>query len=563
MSTEKHEILVVRLNGKNYSTWAFHFEIFVTGKDLWGHVDGSTPFPDKEKDKVAHAKWVVKDAQVMSWVLGSVDPNIVLNLRPYKTAATMWNYLKKVYNQNNAARRFQLEHDIALFKQDSLSISEFYSQFMNLWAEYTEIVYADLTSEGLSSVQSVHETTKRDQFLMKLRSEFEGIRSNLMHRNPVPSLDACFNDLLREEQRLLTQSIIEDQKVSTVPVAYVARGKTRSHEMSAVQCFCCKKLGHYASNCPDKVCKYCKKDGHVLKECPIRPPRRNVTAFTTSVDSSIPSNSVNPAPVQQNVPTASSVTPEMVQQMIISAFSALGISGKSSSSWYFDSGASNHMTSNAQFLTNIKKYFGNLKIHTADGNQLPITATGDISSSLTNVFVSPGLTSNLISVGQLVENDFQVQFSQSGCLVQDQQTGKIIAKGPKVGRLFPIQFSLPQSLSLPLLSCNSAIVDHQVWHKRLGHPNANVLHELLKSNFLGNKHTPSLNSVHFDCIPCKLGKSKILPFPTHQSNVTQPFDIIHSDVWGVAPVISHSHYKYFVTFIDDYSRFTWVYFLRS
>lgn len=103
MSTEKHEILVVRLNGKNYSTWAFHFEIFVTGKDLWGHVDGSTPFPDKEKDKVAHAKWVVKDAQVMSWVLGSVDPNIVLNLRPYKTAATMWNYLKKVYNQNNAA----------------------------------------------------------------------------------------------------------------------------------------------------------------------------------------------------------------------------------------------------------------------------------------------------------------------------------------------------------------------------------------------------------------------------------------------------------------------------
>jgi len=195
-----------------------------------------------------------------SWVLGSVDPNIVLNLRPYKTAATMWNYLKKVYTQNNAARRFQLEHDIALFKQDSLSIFEFYSQFMNLWAEYTEIVYADLTSEGLSSGQSVHETTKRDQFLMKLRSEFEGIRSNLMHRNLVPSLDACFDDLLREEQRLLTQSIIEDQKLSTVPVAYVARGKTRGYDMSIIQCFCCKKLGHYASNCPNKVCGYCKKD---------------------------------------------------------------------------------------------------------------------------------------------------------------------------------------------------------------------------------------------------------------------------------------------------------------
>jgi len=192
---------------------------------------------------------------------------------------------------------------------------------------------------------------------------------------------------------------------------------------------------------------------------------------------------------------------------------------------------------------------------------LPITTTGDISLSLTNVFVSPGLTSNLISAGQLVDNDCQVQFSQSGCLVQDQHLGKIIAKGPKVGRLFPIHFSLPSSLSLPLVSCNFAIVDYQVWHKRLGHPKANVLHDLLKSNYLGNKHNSSLNVVHLNCIPCKLGKSKILPFPTHQSNVTQPFEIVHSDVWGMAPIMSHAHYKYFVTFIDDYSRSTWVYIL--
>nr|KYP40137.1 hypothetical protein KK1_038537 [Cajanus cajan] len=198
--------------------------------------------------------------------------------------------------------------------------------------------------------------------------------------------------------------------------------------------------------------------------------------------------------------------------MIISTFSALGFSGKSSSPWYFDSGASNHMTNNTRFLTNIKRYLGNLNIHTAGGNQLPIIATGDISSSLTNVFVAPGLTSNLISIGQLVNNDCRVQFSQSGCLVLDQHSGMIIAKGLQVRRLFPIHFSLSPSLSLPLVSCNFVIVDYQVWHRRLGHPNSNVLHDMLKYGFLGNKHTPSLNDIHFHCIPCKLGKSKILPF---------------------------------------------------
>jgi len=117
------------------------------------------------------------------------------------------------------------------------------------------------------------------------------------------------------------------------------------------------------------------------------------------------------------VPT---LTPEMVQQIIFSTFYALGLSGKTSlpsSPWYFDSGVSNHMTNNVVALTNVTNYSGNLQTHTADGNNLLITTIGDISSSLTNVYVSPDLTSNLISIGQLVDNDCRVEFSKSSCLV--------------------------------------------------------------------------------------------------------------------------------------------------
>jgi len=62
---------------------------------------------------------------------------------------------------------------------------------------------------------------------------------------------------------------------------------------------------------------------------------------------------------------------------------------------------------------------------------------------------------------------------------------------------------------------------------------------------------------------CKLAKSKILPFHSNGHRAAHCFDIIHSDVWGISLVMSHAKYKYFVTFIDDYSRFTWIYFLRS
>ena len=49
----------------------------------------------------------------------------------------------------------------------------------------------------------------------------------------------------------------------------------------------------------------------------------------------------------------------------------------------------------------------------------------------------------------------------------------------------------------------------------------------------------------------------------HGIHAKKCFKIIHYDVWGVSPVISHAQYKYFVTFIDDYGRFAWVYFLQS
>jgi hypothetical protein len=197
--------------------------------------------------------------------------------------------------------------------------------------------------------------------------------------------------------------------------AYAAQGKPRGRDMSIIQCFCCKGFGYYAAKCPRKFCNYCKKDGHIIKECLTRPPKKTETTYTVSVGSS---------PLTQSAPTpVQSVTPAMIQQMIISAFSALGLSCKNlstSSPWYFDFTASNHMTNNVTSLTNVNEYFGNLKIHTADGSHLPIMTTGDVSSSLTDVFVSPGLTTNLVSVGQLVENDCKLEFSKSGCVVQDQ-----------------------------------------------------------------------------------------------------------------------------------------------
>ncbi|XP_042965903.1 uncharacterized protein LOC122299587 [Carya illinoinensis] len=310
-----------KFSGNNYSTWAFQFELFLKGKDLWGHINGTdcASNPDKSKD------WDVLDARIMSWLLGSVEPHIITHLRPHRTAHFMWTYLKKVYHQDNGARRFQLEHTIALFSHDNRSIQDYYSAFLTLWNEYSALVIADVPVASLSTIQSLHETRRRDQFLMKLRPEYESVRSSLLNRSPVPSLDVCFGELLREEQRLSTQASLEQSHGSSgfPPMAYAAQRRGPPVHSRTLQCFCCKEHGHIAANCPKKYCSYCKKKGHIIKDCRIRPQNRQAQAFQTSVahgSSSGASSDLAP-------PATNYCTPEMVQQMLVSALSAMGFQG--------------------------------------------------------------------------------------------------------------------------------------------------------------------------------------------------------------------------------------------
>ncbi|KAA8531088.1 hypothetical protein F0562_005797 [Nyssa sinensis] len=294
----------------------------------------NTSTSDTSQDVGSSPSWAVLDARIMSWLLGSVELHIVTNLRPHSSAQSMWAYLKTVYHQDNDARRFQLEHAIAMFQHGSLSIQDYYSAFLTLWNEYADLVTADVPVAALSTIQTLHATSRRDQFLMKLRPEYESVRSSLLNRSPVPSLDICFGELLREEQRLSTQALLEQShgNSGTATVAYAAQGRGPPLNSKNLQCFCCKEYGHIAANCPKKFCSYCKKKGHIITACRLRPQHRQAQAFQTSViippvATSAAHGSPSDASSVPAPPATNYCTPEMVQQMLISALSAMGFQG--------------------------------------------------------------------------------------------------------------------------------------------------------------------------------------------------------------------------------------------
>jgi histone deacetylase 1/2 len=64
------------------------------------------------------------------------------------------------------------------------------------------------------------------------------------------------------------------------------------------------------------------------------------------------------------------------------------------------------------------------------------------------------------------------------------------------------------------------------------------------------------------CDPCQQAKSHQLPYPISTSVSTAPLQLVFSDVWGPAPT-SVGRHDYYVSFIDDYSKFTWIYLLKK
>lgn len=272
-----------------------------------------------QQKKIALEEWEYKDAQIITWILNSIDPQMINNFRSFSTAQEMWNHLKRIYNQDNAAKRFQLELERANYKQGNLSVQKFYSGFLILWTEHSAIIHADVPKASLAAVQ--------DQFLKKLRPEFEVVRGALLNRNLVPSLDTCVGELLREEQRLLTQGTMSHDAFISEPVlvAYAAQSRGKGRDMRQVQCFTCKQFGHVARSCTTKFCKYCKQNGHVIFDCPIRPPRR--TQYPTQALHATTSSAAPPSITSAS--DGSSLQPEMIQQMVLAALSNMGIHGTS------------------------------------------------------------------------------------------------------------------------------------------------------------------------------------------------------------------------------------------
>jgi hypothetical protein len=135
-------------------------------------------------------------------------------------------------------------------------------------------------------------------------------------------------------------------------------------------------------------------------------------------------------------------------------------------------------------------------------------------------------------------------------LIKDHVTKKVLLRGPCRGGLYPIPSSFPPSFQKYAFVANKLSYDR--WHARLGHS----LHEVVRHvvhNY--NLSCSSLDNKEVICDACLRAKAHQLPYLVSTSRSSFPLELVFSDVWGPA-INSFGGKKYYVSFIDDCSKFT-------
>ena len=233
-----------------------------------------------------------------------------------------------------------------------------------------------------------------------------------------------------------------------------------------------------------------------------------------------------------------------------------------------DSGATTHMCSNKKAFTILYQLESPIKVTVGDGPALTAIGRGDVvlnmecpsseseSCTLHDVLYVPELSYNLVSVAKVSQKGKIVKFTSNACYILDKKH-KMIAKALKVEKLY--RFKCKPVHEHAGIATNSK---EDIWHKRFGHLGVSSLQRLSHDRLVDGYDYDVSQQLTF-CETCPQGKQHRTKFPSSDWRAGELLGLVHRDVCGKMNEKSLGGAEYFLSFIDDKTRYVWVYFLQT
>nr|GEX09639.1 retrovirus-related Pol polyprotein from transposon TNT 1-94 [Tanacetum cinerariifolium] len=215
------------------------------------------------------------------------------------------------------------------------------------------------------------------------------------------------------------------------------------------------------------------------------------------------------------------------------------------------------------FINFVWKFMGTVRF--GNDNVAAILGFGDLQWGnilITRFYFVEELGHNLFSVGQFCDSDLEVAFRRNACFVRNLE-GVDLLKGDRSTNLYTINLHEMASASPICLMARASSTKSWLWHQRLSHLNFDTINNLARNDLVLGLPKFKYHKEHL-CPLCEQGKSKRASHPPKPvPNSRQRLHLLHMDLCGPMRIASINGKRYVLVIVNDYSRYTWVHFLRS
>jgi len=485
-------------------------ELLLRKQNLWkkvimeGRSDPESDSEDRASNQAAIDKWDELDDVARGTIGLAIDDDQLIHIRSATTAKESWTALKQYHEKSTLANKVFLVRSICALKlEEGGDAKAHINQMQELFTKLN-----DLGESQLSTVWN------KIFLLSSLPKSYDTLVSALGARD---ESEVTFD--------VAKQHVISEYERHANVVDGTGDSVLKTIEKVSV-CFFCKKPNHQKKNCP-------KYKNWLAK--------RNI-----KVD---------------NSGASGGKTADKINSMADGNF--LFKVGKTHKDGYtMDSGATKHAVRDKSFFTEIDESYRST-VELANGELAKVNGIGkgylkllnekgNICKAIaTNVLYAPKLVGNVLSVRQLAKNGFKVEFDERICEIKHK--GQQVGVADIVNDLYVLR--QPDTVCAVLAHNDKCI---HTLHRKMGHRNPAAIRKMVLDDSIKGLQIIECG-IKEVCEVCMKGKMTRLPFPKKsKTESTAILDLIHSDVCGPMRTVTPSGKRYLVTFIDDYSNFSFV-----
>ena len=529
---------VEKLSDSNYHVWKEHIQSVLCLKDLDIYIEEDPPGVEGASDVVQArselAIWRRGDRKAKAIIRLALSDAHIEHTRDIETAKEVWASICNLFERHTLLNKLAARRN-------------FYTATMH--QSENVITFINRIKTLASTLKSMNVIIDDSEMAMAV---LNGLPDDYDHL--ISALDALGNEdesftlefvksrILQEEQRMNMRS--KASFVKAEAAALLAR--SRDDESHRTSCVWCSKPGNSPAQC--------FKLHPELKEKYNSARRRKASNNSAAL-------------VGRAASQDSSVTDD--PSMCLFTGPSTSQSGPPSSPWILDSGSSSHMTFDRSAFTTYAEV-DDVNIVVGTGQQTRVAGSGNVLVTLHNrgktsvvtlcdVLHVPSLSFQLLSVSKMAEKGIKVQFANSKCFMS--RGGRRLVTASLQRSLYVLDGS--GSLTSSHAAC---IANLQLWHERLAHVNRRGIVSMVKRGVvdgvnISDLHDPDTPSV---CNGCVYGKGHQAPIPKKSTTRSSAvLELVHTDVAGPISTPSRGGARYFITFIDDYSKWTTVYMMRD